>query len=332
MSHSSGSKLVKRPARLQASFLRVGPASRVVFQVDVDAVVELLLELAAAAEESVSTVTDFGSGFGACDVAYVCGAERVDDVISGRIDSEPDGAYADYVTLVATELDALSAGIRAVEANAPGGVLVSIPAPVSPEGIVSLTGYLAEQGLGEAPGELYMPEFNYCRIGEGGEIETDPGADGVVLPLFTWTPLVDEFDIVGGSVDVLDAIEAQLNANLPDMRTIPPIETGVTVVQFPMWLWLNEPFTAAVAEAESDAGHVLVRGRATLDHVTWTLGDHELTCTLDEMREFVPDSGMDVADRPACQMPRPARGCTHHGDRREVQWSECAIFSTCVCT
>lgn len=275
-------------------------------QVDQEAVHELFAQIRETekASDGIPVTEDRTAAIGGCQTEYVCGAERVDDIILGRIDSETPAAYADYVVVVADELDATTAGIRAVESNpvlSNGEVAPVIPTPSSSEGIQSLRGVLAERGLGVEPEGLFVPVFNYCRIGDNGPIEIAVDAEEAVRPSFTWTPLIDEFDYPGASDDLVDRITRTLNGRLPQMQTIPPMDTGVTVVQFPMWLWLEDPLVFTELEAVSDLGTVRVRGRATIRDVTWTLGDEEFTCTLDEMRAFVPGGDADpTEDIPTC--------------------------------
>lgn len=241
-----------------------------------------------------------------CVVEYYCGAERVDDYVSGRIDSEPSGSYADYVTEVAIGLDVLTAPIRGIEANpvlSAGETAPSIAAPSSPEGVQSLAGVLADHGFGEQPEGLFAPVFSYCRIGDGGPIEVDTTVAEPLQPSFAWTPLFPEFDIVGASQGLADELERTIQGHLPQMRTIPPIDAGVTIVKFPMWLWLHEPFTGTQLVAESGLGTIRVQGRATFQSVTWMMGDTPVTCTLDDMKAWDPGTGDQLErleDRPKC--------------------------------
>jgi len=263
----------------------------------------LLNDIAAAAADAETNryLPSYSGPALGCTTPYQCAGERIDDILLGHIDSEPDGAYHEYVNATADRLTTDSESVRVVESQAPGNQDVDIAVPNSSEGVQSLTTTLAEQGLDQSPTDLHLPIFNYCRRGINGEIETDPAAEPQVLPSFTWTPVTDEFDIPGASAAIFDGLEAELRANLPDINTIPPHDTGVTIVKFPMWLWLTEPLLYKQVEAFSDAGHLRIRGRARLDHVTWTLGEHTLTCTLDDMKEYVPNTGMHPGkDRPPC--------------------------------
>ena len=296
-----GAKAVKSPVRHQpaAGFLLQDP-------VNVDAVFQIFQDIQDAIDASLNTINSILDGSAElCVARYQCGAERVDDFISGRIDSEASGAYADYVTTVAIALDASSAGIREIESNpvlSAGEQSPVIASPTSATSITSLTGFLADKGLGESPEGLFAPVFQYCRIGEGGDIEIDDTVDDYLLPSFTWTPLADEFDIPAASNNIVDSITRTLQGQLPQMRTTPPMDTGVTIVKFPMWLWLNDPFLETSVSAISNLGTVRVQGHATFDHVTWTLGDHEIICTLEDMQPWNPNTStnLDPASIPDC--------------------------------
>ena len=166
-----------------------------------------------------------------------------------------------------------------------------------------LTGTLATNGLGDSPGTLFLPQLNYCRIGEDGPIEAEPNPTEPEAPAsLGWISLGDEFDIPGAAADVYDEVVRTLNARRATMATIPPIDTGVTIVQFPMWLWLEDfdPLVEVTALSEPNNSH-RVQGRATFDHAIWHLGSTDLRCEPEDMRAY--DDSIDlrsVADRPAC--------------------------------
>ena len=48
----------------------------------------IVVEVRADGGETTSTI---------CVVEYHCASERIDDIVSGHIEGEPDGAYAEYV-------------------------------------------------------------------------------------------------------------------------------------------------------------------------------------------------------------------------------------------
>ena len=236
-----------------------------------------------------------------CFRRYSCASERIDDVVSGHIEGEADGAYSEYVVGFAARLDEQNATLIEIESNpvlSEGETSPIIPLASDENGISQLTEALAENGLGEDPGQLFLPLFTYCRRGVEGEIETDPAAEDEVRARFGWVALNDEFDIPAASLDTYGEVERRILAQRPALNSIPPMEDGIAIVRFPMWLWLEDYDTEVIEVATSEPnGTVQVTGRATFDHVLWQLGDNEIRCEIDDMVAYEP--GMDLRSRDA---------------------------------
>jgi len=214
---------------------------------------------------------------------FECFTERIEDVRFGHLSGEADGAFHEYITTVA--------GVGAFAGIAGGGAAGTIDLDVTAETV-------SGDGLGPRPSYDALPQFDYCRSVDTGLIEVLQ--DGY-LPEFGWgTSIGEEFDLDGARQRNLETIRTRLQGKPPVIETIPPTERGFTYVNLPMWLWLIDPITNAETEAVSAEQTARLSTRATLIDVTWTVGDTTITCTPEDMREFVHDTNSITETAPPC--------------------------------
>ena len=221
-----------------------------------------------------------------CILHYWCGGERVDDVLFGRISDAPEGAYFDYVNIV-------------------GDIITTTAGTVAPLSAFlfdrdSLATGIATSGFGDQPRADLMPVFYFCLRGEGGDIEL---ADPSYEPSFEWaTTIQDQYDVDAARRDAQEILRTTLDANLPQMQTIPPIEQGFSVVMLPMWLWLEniDDLHTFQIDAVSEEATVRLATRATLFDVTWQVGGTTITCEPGDMKPFIHGDSHITDKTPAC--------------------------------
>lgn len=234
------------------------------------------------AEESTAVVDLLGDGVlslvTVCDLFVVCGAERIDDLYSGRLAaSGSSGVYSEYLTQVIT-----------------GAVVdTSVVIDVDVDGTsLSIIG----AGLGNAPDSLALPVFYWCRDEATGIFFTGTAEHGA---RFGWdTSVWDEYPVDAALDALYERVRGRLDLYVPEVRTAPPFERGAMIIRFPTWMWVDEPL-AMVADAES-AEYVRIEMRARLVDVEWSFGeDDTMTCSPEQMRVYI--EGDDPFDEiPEC--------------------------------
>ena len=242
-----------------------------------------------------------------CGARVTCGAERIDDLYSGRLEvGAAYGSYAEYLTQVVTGA-------------------ISTPTAVFDIDVDATSTSILGAGLGPEPDPLAMAVFYWCRDVDTGEFYTGPGADFGVR--FGWdTTVADEYPMGAARGRLFDRVRARLDLYDPEVQTAPPHDRGATIVKFPMWLWVDDPLEAVFEFEESPLEFVRIEMRARLAYVEWKFGDDDtITCGLDQMRPYIEgDDPFD--DMPECHRifttlePFEFSATLHYDiERRELQ-------------
>ena len=214
-----------------------------------------------------------------CAAPLTCGAERIDDLFFGRISGtgELTGTYGAFLTEVVRGFVAAGGGVTDVDLGATNQSILGV--------------------LGEPPVRHAVPTFRWCRHEDGTFERADPtwGVD------FRWdTTIQDEYPVVTVLAGLFDEVRTVLGLYEPDVGAAPPIERGRTFVRFPTWLWVNDPLEEVRRSARSDLDLIEVEVRARLRSIVFHLGDVDISCTLDEMRAYVPGETHPIDDLSEC--------------------------------
>jgi hypothetical protein len=220
----------------------------------------------------------------------VCGGERVDDVVSGEIaGEEADGRYRSYLDQIVGLLE----GAIDLGPTAPVEIMSTDPNSVSE--------FLLEQGLDARPEDDLLPVFYWCAdyVESGGVRLFDPVDLGAVS--FGWDLTYGEvYDIPGATNALYTQLQARLDLYEPDIGLVPDAEVGYTFVQWPTWLFLQNPSEDIMLFSTNSTDTLRVDLRAKLVGVDWGFGDQIVdTCLASEMTPFV--DGLDpIEDLPDC--------------------------------
>ena len=109
------------------------------------------------------------------------------------------------------------------------------------------------------------------------------------------------YDIPG----IRNSLFAELTSNLdlydPEIGLVPPAEQGRTFVQWPTWMFLENPLEEeAVYTTNAPTNTFRLDLRATLLRVEWRYGDTVVAnCTSDQMEQYL-ESSHPIDDLPAC--------------------------------
>ena len=220
----------------------------------------------------------------------VCGGERVDDIVSGEIaGEEADGRYRSYLDQIVGLLE----GAIDLGPTAPVEIMATDPNSVSE--------FLLEQGLDDRPEDDLLPVFYWCAdyVESGGTRLFDPVDLGAVS--FGWDLTYGEvYDIPGATNALYTQLQARLDLYEPDIGLVPDAEVGYTFVQWPTWLFLQNPSEDIMLFSTNSTDTLRVDLRAKLVGVDWGFGDQIVdTCLASEMTPFV--DGLDpIEDLPDC--------------------------------
>jgi len=232
-----------------------------------------------------------------CLERWVCGGERVDDVVSGDIaGEEASGRYAEFLDDIVGSAGAFSASGFA--------------------DINSVSDLLLSAGLADdhEPGQI--PVFYWCGKQLRDQSEVTFAALGVGNPArwpsFAWTTTIDdEYDIPAWRDDALVQLRSEIGLNKPELAAVPALVNGFTWVKWPTWLWVTSATAPVHVWDENDSGTARIDMRAVVDRVEWRFGGELLrVCSLDEMVAFDEAVHDPVADAPACvhRFADPAQG------------------------
>lgn len=219
-----------------------------------------------------------------CRTYQICGSERVDDVIAGRIAGEDTGGrYRDYLN----ELTGLLAGDAYIEGT--GGLDIN-----------SVNDLLVANGLSDPPSTASIPVFDWCANRSAGSTIWS-------APLFTSTfgwglDFEDVYDYPTSLANLFDELAANLDLYVPDVGLVPPAEQARTFVRWPTWMFLHNPLEEEAVYATNDPAIDTLRMdlRARLLRIEWSFGDTVVeTCTADEMSIYT-DTSDPIADLPEC--------------------------------
>jgi len=221
---------------------------------------------------------------GACVRWRVCGAERVDDVASGRISGvDSVGRYREYI-------DQIGGYILSDTGVVPGADLTTIN---------SVSDFTLSQGLGDAPGIDLLPIFYWCADRDENYV-FDPIDPTSVR--FEWSLNYDDvYDIDRARNQLYGEITTELNLYQPEIGLRPPAEIGYTFVRWTTWMFLDNPPAELHNYTTNDLDTLRIDVRATVVDVTWTFADETIkTCTVDEMVPFDELVHDAVDDLPPC--------------------------------
>ena len=241
------------------------------------------------------------SGF--CVKRRVCGSERVDDVVSGRIvGTESTGRYRDYLDLVGEFIVSLNESF--------GDPSAPVSAQELETRVNSVSDVLIERGLQDSPVPDLLPVFYWC---------ANLNVDGTFDPVGSWDTSF-EWDLAVGDVYNIDDIRARLYAEVtaeldlykPDIGLVPHTELGYTFLKVPTWLFVQNPLDEVHRYATNDTGDLdtlRVDLKATVLNVQWSFaGETITTCAPEDMKIFDRETSDQIEDMPECHYRFPDIG------------------------
>lgn len=212
-----------------------------------------------------------------------CGAERVDDTISGEINGEPAGHYASFIAETIVVLD------EGDFVNNPGYSDVN-----------SVHNLLVENGLADEDRDpALIPVFYYCA--ERDDVGVVANYD-LTSVSFGWDLQAEEiYDVPGILADLFEKLKARITLYDPQIGLVPDAETGITIVQFPTWLFMEnlQPEEAVYTTNDTDTFRVDLRAQMT--RLDWFFGEVRIrSCAPGEIRVFDPERHHVIEDLPEC--------------------------------
>lgn len=225
---------------------------------------------------------------GACLAAWVCGAERIDELVSGEIAGEQSfGRYAEFLGEMV--------GFFAADVATESGL----------GDAASINDHILAQGLGDAQSDRALPIFYWCgerRIADSSFSLTIVDADPTRSAHFGWdTSIEAEYDLDALSSDALTELRAKLGFYRPNIKTVPPVETGVTLVNWKTWFWVTAPEAPPQVYAANTADTFRLEMRARFNRVEFAFNNELLvTCGLEDMLVYDPDFHHPLEDAPPC--------------------------------